>query len=38
LLEQARTFKRELVDRGIDAREAARAIEEIDADLARCGR
>jgi tRNA A-37 threonylcarbamoyl transferase component Bud32/tetratricopeptide (TPR) repeat protein len=36
LLVESRAFKRELVDRGIDAREAASAIREIDADLKRC--
>ena len=37
LLGECRDFKRELVERGIDAREAAAAIREIDADLQRCG-
>ena len=36
LLLQSRAFKRELVDRKIDAREAANAIEEIDAELKKC--
>ncbi len=36
MLAESRVFKRELVDRGIDAREAASAIREIDADLKRC--
>lgn len=36
LLSESRTFKRELVERGIDAREAANAIHEIEADLGRC--
>ena len=36
LLVQSRAFKRELVDRKIDAREAANAIEEIDAELKKC--
>jgi hypothetical protein len=36
LLAESRLFKRELVDRGIDAREAASAILEIDAELERC--
>ena len=36
LLAESRSFKRELVDRGIDAREAATAILEIDAELRRC--
>jgi hypothetical protein len=34
MLAESRVFKRELV--GIDAREAASAIREIDADLKRC--
>ena len=36
LLLESRTFKQELVDRGIDARAAAKEIGEIDADLKRC--
>ncbi len=36
LLSESRAFKRELVERGIDAREAASAIREIEADLVRC--
>ena len=36
MLTQARAFKQELVDRKIDAREAAKAIEEIDAELKKC--
>jgi hypothetical protein len=38
LLGESRDFKRELVTRGIDAREATSAIAEIDADLERCAR
>jgi tetratricopeptide (TPR) repeat protein len=37
LLLESRAFKQELVDRGIDAREATSAIREIDAELGRCG-
>ena len=36
LLVQFRDFKRELVDRKIDARDAGKAIEEIDAELKKC--
>jgi hypothetical protein len=36
LLEESRAFKRELVERGIDAREAAEAIRDIEASLRRC--
>ncbi len=36
LLVESRAFKQELVDRAIDARDAASAIQEIDADLKRC--
>ncbi len=36
LFMESRAFKRELVDRKIDAREAAKAIEEIDAELKKC--
>nr|MBP8120465.1 hypothetical protein [Burkholderiales bacterium] len=37
LLAQARAFKQELVERKIDAREAAGAMEAIDAEMQRCG-
>jgi hypothetical protein len=37
LFAQSRAFKQELVDRGIDARDAGAAIREIDEALARCG-
>lgn len=36
LLLESRVFKRELVERGIDARDAASAILDIDAQLRRC--
>ena len=36
-LRQSRAFKQELVDRRIDAADAARAITEIDAELKKCG-
>ncbi|HEX5130323.1 MAG TPA: hypothetical protein VFV90_11285, partial [Usitatibacter sp.] len=36
LLEESRAFKRELVERGIDARDAAESIREIEASLRRC--
>jgi hypothetical protein len=36
LLAESRAFKQELVARGIDAREAAAAIREIDAEMRRC--
>ena len=35
---ESRAFKRELVDRGIDARDAAAAIVEIEIELAVCAR
>jgi len=38
MLVESRDFKRQLVERGIEAREASRAIVEIDAELARCRR
>ena len=37
LLAQARAFKQELVERKIDAREAAGAMEAIDAEMQQCG-
>jgi eukaryotic-like serine/threonine-protein kinase len=37
LLVESRSFKRELVDRGIDARDATSALAGIEAELARCG-
>ncbi len=36
LLTESRAFKQELVDRKIDSREAAKAIDEIDTDLKNC--
>lgn len=36
LLQESRAFKQELIDRGIDARVAATAVREMDAELARC--
>jgi hypothetical protein len=36
LLQESRAFKQELVDRGIDARVAATAVRDMDAELARC--
>lgn len=36
LFMESRAFKQELVDRKIDAREAAKAIEEIDAEMRKC--
>jgi hypothetical protein len=36
MLEKSRAFKQELVARGIDAREAGKAIEEINAEIEHC--
>jgi hypothetical protein len=38
LLLEARAFKQELIDRGIDARVATAAVREMDAELVQCER